>query len=101
MLKIAYLSFRSVFLVLGENNFLTEALMPVSFLVDTLLVTALFTATLAVTDVEATGATVGFATSAAKTLILKLPVISPANSTDKNLFILTSPNTYKINVGLT
>jgi hypothetical protein len=96
---MAYLSFRSVFLVLGENNFLTEALMPVSFLAATLLgatllASVLFASTLA--D-EAVGAAAGLAGSAAKALALKLAANIPATNTDKNLFILTSPNPYKIN----
>lgn len=73
--------------------------MPVSFLAATLvgatlLATALFASTLA--D-EAVGVATGFATSAAKTLALKLAANTPATNTDKNLFMLTSPNPYKIN----
>ena len=97
MCYVYYLTFTSVFLVLGESNFLTEALMPVSFFAATLLVTALFASTLAVVAVEATGAAAGFAESAAKAVALKAAANAPATNTDKNLFILTSPNPYKIN----
>jgi hypothetical protein len=94
-----YLTFTSVVLALGENNFLIDALMPVSFLAETLVEATLVEATLASTlaVVEAIGAAAGFAASAAKALTLKLPAIKPTANTDKNLFILTSPNPYKIN----
>jgi hypothetical protein len=92
--KNNYLSFTSVFLALGANSFLTEAFKPVSFLTATLVVTAL--AGVAVEVAEA-GTTAGFAASTAKAFILKLLAIKPATNTDKNLFILFSPNPYKIN----